>query len=157
MIRIGIITCRDYWKTGCPGYRSHFLCFLALEKNKGPLGHLPGAKIVSMRPCPGCPGNGRLEVARRMIKKDKVRYIVFPSCVFFNNHCSTAYADADNIEAELGLPVLRGSYMGSAAASTRITVVTKPGNVPTLTECWKQLLNLNYLHHLYERKSASSR
>ncbi|WP_406677510.1 CGGC domain-containing protein [Neomoorella carbonis] len=157
MLHVGIISCRDYWKRGCPGYQAHILCFLALEKNKGPLGKLPGAKIVAMQPCPGCPGTGRLEVARRMVRHEKVDCFVFPSCMFFGNHCPTALAGAAAIEDELGRPVLMGSYLEAATACRCSTVILKPGDIPSLTECRQRLLNLNYLHYLYERQASPTR
>jgi len=154
-LNVGIIACQDYWKKGCPGYSSHFLCFWALEKSKGPLGQLAGAKIVSMQPCPGCPGSSRLELARQMVSKEKIDYFVFPSCVFFNEHCPTALTHAGAIEAELGRPVLLGSYLEATAARSRATVILKPRDIPSLTECWKELLTLNYLHYLYKKQAAA--
>ncbi|WP_258360655.1 CGGC domain-containing protein [Moorella sulfitireducens] len=157
MFRVGIIPCSNYWKGGCPGYQSHVLCFLALELKKGPLGELPGAKIVAMQPCPGCPGTGRLEIARRMVYRDKVEYIVFPSCIFFNNYCPTALAGATAIEKELGCPVLLGSYLEAETACRCSTVILKPDNIPSLPECQQRLLNLNYLHYLYNTQPAFTR
>lgn len=156
-MNVGIIACQDYWKKGCPGYNSHFLCFLALEKSKGPLGQLSGSKIVSMQPCPGCPGTGRLELARQMLNKEKIDCFVFPSCVFFNEHCPTALTHAAAIEAELGRPVLLGSYLEAKAAHSRATVILKPHNIPSLVECWKHLLALNYLHYLLKNRPLRSR
>lgn len=156
-MNVAIITCQDYWKKGCPGYSSHFLCFQALEKKKGPLGKLAKAKIVNMQPCPGCPGDGRLELARKMISEQKVDYFVFPSCVFFNDHCPTAEIDAAAIEAAVGRPVLLGSYLGATAARSQFTVILKPRNVPSLLECWKQLLTLNYLDLLYKKQATTVR
>lgn len=152
MKHVGIISCRDYWKKGCPGYSSHFLCFLALERNKGPLGQLNNVKIVSMHPCPGCPGTGRIAIARRMIEKEEVSHIVFPSCIFFNNHCPTAFVDAEAIESLTGRPVLLGSYLSAVESSSCPTVLVKPKNVPTLTQCWEHLLHLNYLQLLSQKK-----
>ncbi|QGP92119.1 CGGC domain protein [Neomoorella glycerini] len=157
MHRVGIIACRDHWKKGCPGYQAHILCFLALEKKRGPLGELPGAKIVAMQPCPGCPGTGRLDVARRLVRQEGVDYFVFPSCTFFDNHCPTAFAQAAAIEAELGRPVLMGSYLEAAAARCCSTVSLNPGDIPSLTECRQRLLNLNYLRYLYEKQAATPR
>ncbi|GEA14596.1 MAG: hypothetical protein PWR22_1171 [Moorella sp. (in: firmicutes)] len=157
MLRVGIISCRDHWKRGCPGYQAHILCFLAVEKKKGPLGELPEAKIVAIQPCPGCPGTGRLEVARRMVRQEKVDYFVFPSCMFFGNRCPTALAGAMAIEDELGRPVLMGSYIDAATAYHCSTVILKPDDIPSLTECRQRLLNLNYLHYLYEKQAATTR
>ncbi|NLW06468.1 MAG: CGGC domain-containing protein [Clostridia bacterium] len=70
-----------------------------MEENKSPLGQLPRAKIVSMQPYPGYPGNGYQEVVQQMLK-DQVTAIVFPSCVFFNNPCPMAFAAADTVEAD---------------------------------------------------------
>jgi len=157
MLRIGIIACKDYWKKGCPGYQAHILCFLALEKKQGPLGHLGKAKIVAMQPCPGCPGSGRLEVAQKMVNSRNIDLFVFPSCVFFNNHCPTAFTDAAAIEAHLHRPVLLGSYLGAADACSCATVSLKPGDIPSINECRQHLLNLNYLHYLYEKQTANTR
>ncbi|MBE3572445.1 MAG: CGGC domain-containing protein [Moorella humiferrea] len=154
MLRVGIITCGDYWKKGCPGHQAHVLCFLAVEKKEGPLGSLPGAKIVSFEPCPGCPGDARLEIARRMIRRDKVDCFVFPTCMFLANHCPTAKAAAKTIEKELGRPVLLGSYLEAEEARRYSTVILKPDHVPSLNECRRLLLNLNYLRLLCERKTA---
>ncbi|MGI9861042.1 CGGC domain-containing protein [Moorella naiadis] len=157
MLRIGIIACRDYWKTGCPGYQTHILCFLAQEKKQGPLGELEGARIVSMQPCPGCPGNYRLDLARRMVAREKVDYFVFPSCLFFNNHCPTAVSQAEAITAATGRPVLLGSYLEATAARSCASVIIKPGDIPSLTECRQHLLNLNYIRYLYDKQAGTTR
>ncbi|MDN5345411.1 MAG: hypothetical protein PWQ18_1525 [Clostridia bacterium] len=157
MPRVGIIACRDYWKKGCPGYQTHLFCFLALEKRQGPLGQLASASIVSMKPCPGCPGTGRLELARQIVDQDQVDCFVFPTCLFLGDHCPTAASQAAAIEAELGRPVLMGSYLEAGAARSCSTIVLKTGAIPTLTECRQQLLNLNYLRYLYEKQASTTR
>ncbi|MDN5361686.1 MAG: hypothetical protein PWP70_733 [Moorella sp. (in: firmicutes)] len=157
MPRVGIIACRDYWKKGCPGYQAHILCFLAREKKQGPLGELEDARIVTMQPCPGCPGNGRLDLARRMVAQEKVDYFVFPSCLFFSNHCPTALNQAEAITAATGRPVLLGSYLEAAAARPCTSVIIKPGDIPSLTECHQRLLNLNYIRYLYDKQAGTAR
>jgi len=157
MPRVGIIACRDNWKTGCPGYQAHILCFLARKKKQGPLGELEGGRIVTMQPCPGCPGTGRLELARQMIIQEKVDYFVFPSCLFFSNHCPTAFSQAEAITAATGRPVLLGSYLEATAARSCASVIIKPGYIPSLTECRQRLLNLNYIQYLYDRQAGTTR
>ncbi|MDK2820607.1 MAG: hypothetical protein PWP31_572 [Clostridia bacterium] len=157
MYRVGIICCKYFWKEGCPGYKSHTLCFLAAEKKQGPLGELGEFKIVTMKPCPGCPGTGRIKLAYQMIKNDKIDHIVFPSCLFFNNHCSTASQHAAIIEEKTGRPVLMGSYVDADKARSSKTVITKPDNIPSLTECHQHLLNLSYLNYLYKKNPVGSR
>lgn len=157
MPRVGIIACQDYWKKGCPGYQAHILCFLAREKKHGPLGELEGADIVAMQPCPGCPGTGRLELARRMVAHDRVDCFVFPSCLFFDDHCPTATSHARAIEAATGRPVLLGSYLEAGRARSCASVIIKPGDIPSITECRQRLLNLNYLQYLYNRQANAPR
>lgn len=157
MSRVGIIACRDYWKKGCPGYQAHLLCFLAQEKKQGPLGRLEGARIVTMQPCPGCPGTGRLELARWMIIQEKVDFFVFPSCLFFSNHCPTALDHAETITAATGRPVLLGSYLEAAAARSCASVIIRPDDIPSLTECRQRLLNLNYIRYLYDKQAGTAR
>ncbi len=153
-MNVAIIACRDYWLKGCPGYNSHCLCFRAIEKKTGPLGQLAEVNIVSMHPCPGCPGDGRLELARDMLSKHKIDCFVFPSCVFFNDHCPTAEIDAMTIESHLGRPVLIGSYLEASAARFCSTVILKPEDIPSLPECWRKLHALNYLYSLHVQKPA---
>lgn len=136
-VGIGIIACRKYWYTGCPGLNSHVLCFDALREKKGPLGEIPGARFVSYRPCPGCPGEGLKETARLMLAEDGVNVIAFGSCCFLLENCAAVGQVAGEITATTGCPVVLGSYL-------------KPH---------KRLHSLphHYFHELYEHRCAALR
>ncbi|MDN5348451.1 MAG: hypothetical protein PWP65_2016 [Clostridia bacterium] len=144
-MRVGIISCRDNWKSGCPGYDTHILCFLALEEKCGPLGKLSKAKIVAIQPCPGCPGEGRIKVAQQMHIREKIDVLVFGSCQFFAYKCPTAEHHADQIERRLKIPVLRGSYLEAEEAAKFTTIRSLPPGLLSLAGCRQLLLNLNYL------------
>lgn len=144
-VRVGVIACRDNWKNGCPGYETHLLCFLALEEKCGPLGTLDGAQIVALKPCPGCPGEGRLELARQMRREENIDAVVFGSCQFFAQKCATAEKHATLIETELKLPVLRGSYLAAKEAARHATLRHLPPGLMSLADCRQLLLNLNYV------------
>lgn len=110
-MKVGIIACGKYWHTGCPGLNSHILCFDALRDKQGPLGGIPEARLVSYRPCPGCPGSGLKETARQMLQEDGVEIIAFGSCCFLLENCATVHQVAAEISAEMGCSVVLGSYL----------------------------------------------
>lgn len=148
-MRVGIIACRHYWYTGCPGYQSHVLCFQALAEKKGPLGQLQGAQIISLRPCPGCPGDQIPTLAADMIARDKVEVFALASCLFLGGHCSSALAIGQKLEDTFNRPVLLGSYIKAEAAVKYRTVRQQPPGIPSVPECFRQLGNLKYLYSLY--------
>lgn len=109
-VKVGIIACGKYWYTGCPGLNSHVLCFDAMRERQGPLGQIPEARLVSYRPCPGCPGDGLLGTARQVLQEDGADIITFGSCCFLLENCDTVYRTAEEIQ-KLGCQVVLGSYL----------------------------------------------
>ncbi|GFN22911.1 CGGC domain-containing protein [Thermanaeromonas sp. C210] len=144
MARVGIIACRHYWYHGCPGFQSHILCFLAQLEQKGPLGRLRKGRIVSLRPCPGCPGDRITELAADMLAQDNVQVFALASCLFLAGHCPEAVQLGKKIEAAFGRPVLMGTYIAAdKAVGCRSVRRALPG-IPSVPECLRQLGNLSY-------------
>ncbi|MGI9951657.1 CGGC domain-containing protein [Moorellaceae bacterium AZ2] len=145
MSRVGIIACRHYWYNGCPGFQSHILCFLAPLERKGPLGQLRKGHIVSMRPCPGCPGDRITDLAADMLERDNIQVFALASCLFLAGHCPVAVQLGKKIETSFRRPVLLGTYIAAdKAASCRAVRRHLPG-IPSVLECLRQLGNLSYL------------
>ncbi|KUK12445.1 MAG: hypothetical protein XD51_0658 [Moorella sp. 60_41] len=148
MVRVGIIGCRHYWYRGCPGFHSHILCFQAQGEQKGPLGRLREGRIVSLRPCPGCPGDRMVELAADMLARDYVQVFALASCLFFAGHCPRGEQLGKKIEAAFGLPVLLGTYVAADKAAGLRSVRRAVPGIPSAPECLRRLGNLSYWYSL---------
>jgi len=110
MPNIGIISCRKHWKTGCPGIGSHVLCFDAVSLQRGPLGKIPEASIVSFGCCHGCPGDSIPVIAQKMLQHEGVEVIALASCLFVEETCPYAREAASRIASDMSCQVLLGTY-----------------------------------------------
>ncbi|MGB9661622.1 MAG: CGGC domain-containing protein [Moorellaceae bacterium] len=147
-MRVGIIACRHYWNTGCPGYGSHVLCFQSVAEKKGPLGQFQGAQIITLRPCPGCPGDQLSSLVADMVAKDRIQVIALASCLFLGDHCPAAADICRELEKSFAQPVLRGTYIAAEKAVQYRTVRRQPPGIPSVSECLRRLSTLRYLASL---------